>query len=125
MKTVPQVSHLQPMDQVLNRTSDELRKMQSGIIRLQNAVSTMMQAGVHTREADMNELQYLDHLSQEIAAVADFLGSISSHLSENVLVDTHKTTASVTLGKLATRLRGIEDALTEPHAPNHNDYELF
>jgi uncharacterized protein with von Willebrand factor type A (vWA) domain len=113
------------MDLVLNRTSDELRKMQEGIIRLQDAVGAMMQAGVHLHEADMNDLQYLDHLSQEIAAVADFLGSISSHITDNIMVDTHKTTSSVTLARMVTRLRGIEVAIMEHQMHVQDDIELF
>ena len=83
----------------------------------------MMETGIHTHDADLNELQYLDHLAQEIAAVADFLGSISSHLSDNVLVDTHKSASSVTLGQLATRLRGAGVAENQP--AKHDDYEVF
>jgi hypothetical protein len=125
MSKASQLSHLQPMDLVLNRTSDELRKMQEGIIRLQDAVGAMMQAGVHLHEADMNDLQYLDHLSQEIAAVADFLGSISSHITDNIMVDTHKTTSSVTLARMVTRLRGIEVAIMEHQMHVQDDIELF
>jgi hypothetical protein len=114
-----------PVAGTLDRTSDELRKLQSVTDGVQHLVGEILLNHRAGEVASLIELQRLDHLSQSIAAIADFLEALAANTPSHWALDAKSASKCVKLSDLALRLASAADTGSSGHAAPAGDFELF
>ena len=109
----------------LQRTSRELRKTMDMVEDLEQVVSLAIALAGGADAEQMLELQKLDHISQKILGVADFLDALTQSMPPHWLVDAKTASRSVLLAELGARL-GDGDIPSEARPTQSADaIELF
>jgi len=110
------------------RTSVELRKAITMIEDLEHIVGQAIALAGKAEAEQMLELQKLDHLSQKILGVADFIDALSNEMPPEWTLDAKRAARCVLLSELGAKLGDAEIAAAPPApptAPNNDPYELF
>ncbi len=108
----------------LRRTSRELRKTIGMVEDLEQVVGLAIALAGGADSEQMLELQKLDHISQKILGVADFLDELTRSMAPDWRVDAKAASRCVLLAELGARL-GDGDLPAEPVARIEEDCELF
>lgn len=109
----------------LNCASGELRKTVELVEGLENVVSLALSRSGGAGHDQMLELQKLDHISQKILGVADFLEALSEGLPDDWRVDADKAARRVLLAELGKRLGSPESAEPPAEPPESAECEMF
>ena len=116
---------MSPIASILCRVSGELRKVVGRLDKVQGAVGELVRDGASPRTAQLRDLQDLDRATQEIAAIAAFLETLSSDLPSEWLADPKGASLAVDLQELAAILGRHEAGEPAPRAVPEHEYELF
>ncbi|PHR92859.1 MAG: hypothetical protein COA69_05910 [Robiginitomaculum sp.] len=107
---------------ILQTTADELRDLARKTDHIQAIVSQMITEGVDVSDTHIYELQSLDHITQSIDGLADFLCALSTDTPKDWAYTDLKAADCVKLEALAARLAGkVSPASNE----NNADVDLF
>jgi hypothetical protein len=88
----------------LRRTSRELRKTMAMVEDLEQVVGLAIALAGGADAEQMLELQKLDHISQKILGVADFLDALTKSMPGDWVVDAKTASRCVLLAELGVRL---------------------
>ncbi len=105
---------------LLARMTRELRRVETRLINLENAIGDIVLNSQSLRSPRFEELQEIDRARQEVSGIAEFLDSLALAALPEWLVDTRFASRSLGLAALAAALAHDEEAKAEPH-----DYEHF
>jgi hypothetical protein len=105
--------------------SGELRNTMTMVDDLENAVGLAIALAGGAGPDQMLELQKLDHISQKILGVADFLEALGEGLPGDWRVDAHKASRRVLLAELGRRLGSPESVEAPPPTPVSAECEMF
>lgn len=97
--------------------SGELRHTVSMVEDLENVVGLAIALAGGAGPDQMLELQKLDHISQKILGVADFLEALGEGLPGDWRVDAHTASRRVLLAELGKRLGSPESVEMSPPPP--------
>ena len=109
----------------LFRASEQLRQTVAMVEDLENVLGRAVSRAGGAEPDQMFELQKLDHISQIILGVADFLEALGEGLPPHWRVDAHKASRRVLLAELGKRLGSPESAEAQPESPNSAECEMF
>lgn len=104
---------------LLQSTADELRDLARKTDHIQAIVSKMVTEGANISDSHIYELQSLDHITQSIDGLADFLQALSTDTPQEWAYKDLKAVDCVKLEALAARLSG-----KTPPASNENDADV-
>ena len=109
------------------RTSLELRKAITMVEDLEQVVGLAIALSGKADAEQMLELQKLDHLSQKILGVADFIDELTKEMPPHWTLDAKGASRCVLLSELGAKLGGGSPppALAAVAAPAEETYELF
>jgi hypothetical protein len=101
-----------PISNVLHRIGLELADISRWLIHMQTIVSPLVS---DTTSCDtVHQIQNLDHMSQKLTALADFLSALAPETPAHWELDPTAATRVVTLSDLTSRLLAIaEEPVTE------------
>lgn len=119
--TIQQVSSAQS---VLQTSTEVLRELARKTDHIQDIIGQVISGGGCATDAHIRELQSLDHITQSIDAMADFLGALQQDTSEAWVYPHLNATKSVKLEALAARLAGMELPSTDAD-DDDGDLDLF
>jgi len=105
--------------------SGELRNTVAMVEDLENVVGLAISLAGGAGPDQMLELQKLDHISQKILGVADFLEALGEGLPGDWRVDAHKASRRVLLAELGKRLGSPESAEAPSAPPVSAECEMF
>lgn len=105
--------------------SSELRNTVAMVEDLENVVGLAIALAGGAGPDQMLELQKLDHISQKILGVADFLEALGEGLPGDWRVDAHTASRRVLLAELGKRLGSPENADPPPPPPVSAECEMF
>ncbi len=109
----------------LTCASDQLRQTVAMVEDLEDVVSLAISLAGRAGADQMLELQKLDHISQKIQGVADFLEALGEGLPPDWRVDAQKASRRVLLAELGKRLGSPENAEAAPPPPVSAECEMF
>ena len=114
------------MTDVLSAVAGELVLAQTTCARLDGALGQLLHAApAEQRGAVMRELHAVDHLNQQIAAVAGFVQQLSGGMEKAVTIEVAEALRTITLGEVAERLSlGVGHAVA-PASAVDDDVEFF
>lgn len=114
------------MPDVLAAVADELSLAMGQCARLDGALGQLLDAAPPERRgALMQELHTVDLLNQQIAALAGFLGRLSSAAANQPSVDVAAALRTITLGDVAERISRGVGHVREPQELVTDDLDLF
>jgi hypothetical protein len=117
---------LSPIATILRSVTDELRKVAERLDTVQGAVGELVFDSTSPRAAHLRDLQNLDRATQEIAAIAAFLETLSGDLPGHWVADPKGASLAVDLQELATVLGRHEADARPARAPVvEHEYEIF
>ena len=105
--------------------SGELRKTVTMVEDLENVVGLAIALAGGAGPDQMLELQKLDHISQKILGVADFLEALGVSLPPDWRVDAQGASRCVLLAELGKRLGAPESDAAPPEPPVSAECEMF
>jgi hypothetical protein len=114
-----------PLSKTLERTARELRVISASVDDLEHAVGAALSRSAPSDAAHIRELQTLDVVRQQVAAVADFLEALNETVPEAWRVDAAAAACCVTLADMAARLSGGETDSDRANFAPPEVYELF
>jgi len=93
------------MADVLSAVACELALARGTCVRLDGALGQLLHAApADQRGAVMRELHAVDHLNQQIAAVAGFVEHLSGKMGAGVTIEVVEALCAITLGEVAQRI---------------------
>lgn len=105
--------------------SGELRNTVAMVEDLENVVGLAIRRAGGAGPDQMLELQKLDHISQKILGVADFLEALGEGLPGDWRVDAREASRRVLLAELGKRLGAPESVEAPTAAPISAECEMF
>ncbi len=89
---------------LLSRMTRELRRVETRLINLENAIGDILLDSQSPRSPRFHELQEIDRARQEISGIADFLDHLADSASPDCTVDPRLAGRSLGLADLAAAL---------------------
>ncbi len=89
---------------LLSRMTRELRRVETRLTNLENAISDIVLDAPSPRSPRFHELQEVDRARQEVSGIADFLEHLADAASPECAVDTRLASRSLGLADLAAAL---------------------
>ena len=105
--------------------SGQLRETVAMVEDLENVVGLAIALAGGAGPDQMLELQKLDHISQKILGVADFLEALGEGLPPDWRVDARTASRRVLLAELGKRLGSPESLAPPPEPPVSAECEMF
>jgi hypothetical protein len=116
---------LSPIETILLQVTEELRKVAGRLETVQDAVGELAFDVASPRSAPFRQLQGLDRATQEVAAIAAFLESLSRDCAAEWAVDPKRASLAVSLHDLAATLSLGEPAASPAGGDAEHEYEIF
>jgi len=114
-----------PVTEILGRVAQELRQA-AVLIERTPICSEHVKEGVGVQDSQyLRAMQGLDHSSQRLAGIADFLTALADRAPAHWHLDTHLAAQVVTLAELAQRLRLSAEGSGESGGGSSGDCEFF
>jgi hypothetical protein len=111
------------MPDVLATVSHEVRMLADSAAELQDLIGNLTVADHAAPSTSIYDLQALDHLSQSLEAIAEFLAAVSKLSASSWQVDVTEASRAVRLAELGRRLNGGH-AVAET-AESTGDFDCF
>jgi hypothetical protein len=115
-KIVREESNVEPIATYLGRVSQELVDLADLVANLEDAVGAAIQEQPSSADIRIEELQKLDLIRQQSAALSDFLAAVANACHNDWLIDVRHAGSLLRLSGLASRL-----TLTHDHRPGEPD----
>lgn len=104
-KTEPAAATMAPVTEILVRVAEELREA-AVLIERTPICTEHVKDGIGAEDIGyLRAMQGLDHSSQRLAGLADFLSALADRAPAHWQMDTHLAAQVVTLAELAHRLK--------------------
>lgn len=100
---------MEPIATYLGRVSQELVDLADLVANLEDAVGAAIQEQPSSADIRFEELQKLDLIRQQSAALSDFLAAVASACHNDWLVDVRQAGSLLRLAGLASRLTQTHD----------------
>ena len=116
---------MMPVTEILGKVAEELR--QAAVLIEQTPIcSERTRASIGIEDVDyLRAMQGLDHSSQRLAGLADFLSALADRAPAHWHMDTHLASQVVTLAELAQRLRLTAEGQQQSGSASNGDCEFF
>jgi hypothetical protein len=123
MKKHTTTATLTPMPTVLNVVGEELDHLAAAVERLHDIVELpgLQEALRHAH--CLNVIQGIDHVTQHLAGLSDFLTALASSAPNEWTLDTGAACDAILIASLSDRLRRPHDERQAPH--NNDECEFF
>ena len=111
------------MPVLLTAIGEELRHLANAVERLHDVVSLPgVKVSLQDAEA-INVVQGIDHVTQHLAALSEFLATIATDVPEHWSLDTASACDSILIASLSQRLRRPHEP--RPSSAANDDCEFF
>jgi|HubBroStandDraft_4_1064222.scaffolds.fasta_scaffold1168934_1 hypothetical protein len=125
LKTGPDTATTAPVTEILGRVAAELRQAAVLIERLPICTEHFKESMGSEDSHYLRAMQGLDHSSQRLSGLADFLSALADRAPAHWHLDTHLASQVVTLAELAKRLKLTAEAAGESAGASSGDCEFF
>ena len=114
-----------PVTEILGKVAEELRQA-AVLIEQMPICGEHARQGIGADDSDyLRAMQGLDHSSQRLAGLADFLSALADRAPAHWHMDTHLASQVVTLAELAQRLRLTAEGQQQSGSASNGDCEFF
>lgn len=113
-----------PMSEILARAGHELGRLSGRLGRVENLLGPLILEAARRDALLVSNIQDLDHIRQNVEALADFLVALALIAPDRLLVDASGPAELVKLADLAARLTLADHGAGDDGA-EWGDFELF
>jgi len=103
----------EPVATVLRKLAQEMASMRAQVLTVENALS-IGSTGPALGRPQVAQLQAIDHISQTLACLEEFLASLSGSIDQSLQVNPQKAAKALTLRALSARLSNTSAPPSEP-----------
>jgi hypothetical protein len=123
MKKQTATATLTPMPTVLNVVGEELDHLAAAVERLHDIVELPGLKEALRHAHCLNVIQGIDHVTQNLAGLSDFLTTLAAAVPNDWSLDTREACDVVLIASLSERLRRPDKG--RPASPDSDDCEFF